>query len=149
MKKFKFRLEALENIKGMELDALRQAFAAAQAELWKTEGELIVARDTLDATYNELAELRIAQAEPLILLSLESYTGVLREQIRGLRQRITEQRQQLKEAQERVAEKHKEKKVLEKYRERKFIEYNANLEREIQQELDEIAQNMHHPEERI
>jgi len=133
----------------MELDALRQAFAAAQAELWKTEGELIVARDTLDATYNELAELRIAQAEPLILLSLESYTGVLREQIRGLRQRITEQRQQLKEAQERVAEKHKEKKVLEKYRERKFIEYNANLEREIQQELDEIAQNMHHPEERI
>ena len=149
MRRFKFRLEALENIKGMELDALRQAFAVARAELARTEGKLIVARDTLDATYNELAELRIAQVEPLILLSLESYTGVLREQIRSLRQKIADQRRQLREAQEKLAAKHKEKKVLEKYRERRLAEYNVDLEREIQQELDEIAQTMHQAENRI
>lgn len=145
MRKFRFRLEGLESIKGMELDVLRQTFAAAQAGLLRTESELIVARDTLNATYNELMELRMTQTDPVILLSLESYTGVLREQIRSLRQQIAGQRRQLREAQQKVAEKHREKKVLEKYRDRKFDEYNQSAGRELQQELDETAQNMHEP----
>lgn len=149
MRKFKYRLEGLENIKGMELDALRQALATAQEKLRRSEEELINLRAALDNTYNELGELRIAQADPLILISLESYTGVLREQIRAVAQRISDQRNALREAQQHLAEKRKEKKVLEKYRERKLAEYNQYAEKELQKELDETAGNIHQREHRM
>ena len=149
MRKFKYRLQGLENIKGMELDALRQALATAQEKLRRSEEELINLRAALDTTYNELTELRIAQTDPLILISLESYTGVLREQIRAVAQRVTDQREALREAQQHLAEKRKEKKVLEKYRERKLAEYNQYAEKELQKELDETAGNIHQREHRM
>jgi len=143
MRKFKYRLQGLENIKGMELDALRQAFASAREELRRSEQELLSLRAALDNTYSELMELRIAQADPLILLSLESYAATLREQIRAVAQRIADQRAALQEARENLALKRKEKKVLEKYRERKLTEYWRYVEREMQKELDETAANIY------
>lgn len=143
MRSFRFRLKGLEDIKAMEFDALRQAFAAAREELRRTEGELLAARAALDQTYTELARERVAQADPLLLLSLEGYTVLLRDLVRALTQKTAEQRQQLRQAQERLAQKHKEKKALGKFHERKFAEYSRYVERELQQELDEIAKNMH------
>lgn len=143
MRKFKYRLQGLENIKGMELDALRQAFASAREELRRSEQELLSLRAALDNTYSELMELRIAQTDPLILLSLESYAATLREQIRAVAQRIADQRAALQEARENLALKRKEKKVLEKYRERKLTEYWRYVEREMQKELDETAANIY------
>ena len=142
MRKFRFRLQGLTNLKGAELDALRQEHANAQAELRRSEEELLNTRAALDATYSELMDLRIKQADPTILLSLESYSIVLREQILALQQRVARQRQDLAEAHERLVAKHKEKKVLEKYRERKFTEYSQNVERELQKELDEAASHV-------
>jgi len=146
MRKFKYRLAGLENIKGMELDALRQELANAQEELRRSQEEVLDLRHALDTTYNELAEMRRGTVDSLILLSLESYTGVLRDQIRAVKQRIADQRAALSEAQERLAEKHKEKKVLEKYRERKEAEYRQYVEREQQKELDETAANIYQQE---
>jgi len=143
MRKFKYRLQGLEDIKGMELDALRQAYAAAQRELRRSEQELLNLRAALDYTYSELMELRIAQADPLILLSLESYAAALREQIRAVSQRIADQRASLQEARDKLAQKRKEKKVLEKYRERKLADYRQYVERETQKELDETAASIH------
>jgi len=143
MRKFKYRLQGLEDIKGMELDALRQAYAAAQRELRRCEQELLNLRAALDYTYSELMELRIAQADPLILLSLESYAAALREQIRAVSQRIADQRASLQEARDKLAQKRKEKKVLEKYRERKLADYRQYVERETQKELDETAASIH------
>jgi|GEM_PF-5841366 len=114
MRKFRFRLQGLEDIKGMEFDALRQAFAAAREELKRAEGDLLNARAAQDATYRELANERTAQADPLILLSLESYGVLLRDQVRALTQKVAQQRRELQEAQDRLAAKHKEKKALEK-----------------------------------
>jgi len=144
MRKFRFRLKSLENLKGMERDALRQELAVAQEELRKAEQQLLGARDALDAAYNELAELRVAQVDSTILLSLESYTGILRDQIRAHAQRVAELRHSIEEARERLAEKHKEKRVLEKYREQKYTQHSRHVEREEQKELDEVAKNLHH-----
>ena len=143
MRKFKFRLQGLEDIKGMEFDALRQAFAAAREELKRSEGNLLNARAAQDSTYHELAIERTAQADPLILLSLESYGVLLRDQVRALTQKVAQQRRELQAAQDRLAAKYKEKKALEKFHERKSAEYNQYVERELQKELDETAQNMH------
>ena len=114
MRKFKFRLQGLEDIKGMEVDALRQAFAAAREELKRSEGNLLNARAAQDSTYHELAIERTAQADPLILLSLESYGVLLRDQVRALTQKVAQQRRELQAAQDRLAAKYKEKKALEK-----------------------------------
>jgi len=143
MRKFKNRLEELEKIKGLELDALRQAYAAAREDLRRSEHELLNLRAALDLTYTELMELRMTQTDPLILLSLESYAAMLREQIRAVSQRVVDKREALREARENLTQKRKEKKVLEKYRERKLGEYRQALERELQKELDETASNLH------
>lgn len=143
MREFKFRLKGLEDIKGMEFDALRQAFAAARKELRLTEGELLEARAALDAAYDELARERLAQADPLLLLSLEGYAVLLRDQVRALTHKAAQQRRQLRDAQERLAQKYKEKKALEKFHQRRLTEYSQYVERELQKELDEIGQNMH------
>jgi flagellar export protein FliJ len=149
MRKFRYRLQGLEDIKGMELDALRQAYASAREELRRSEQELLNLRAALDSTYSELMDLRIAQTDPLILLSLESYAAALREQIRAVAQRIADQRAAPQEARENLALKRKEKKVLEKYRERKLTEYGKYVEREMQKELDETAANIHLRREHI
>jgi flagellar export protein FliJ len=143
MRKFRFRLQNLENIRGMELDALRQAMANAQAGLRRAEEELLDARDALDSTYNEVAQLRLERADPMLLLSLESYTGVMRDQVLACAQQVARRKAELREARERLVAKHKEKKVLEKYRERQHLKYSQYVERETQKELDETAKSSH------
>ncbi len=143
MKKFKFRLEKLENIKGLEVDGLRQELAEAQAKLRALEQELINFRDSLDNTYTELMGLRSTQTDPIFLLSLESYAGILRDQITKSMQLIATGRQELAERRDKLIEKHKEKKVLEKYRERQERKHSLTVDRLSQSELDEAAQNVH------
>jgi flagellar export protein FliJ len=145
MRKFRFRLQNLENIRGMELDALRQAMANAQAGLRRAEEELLDARAALDSTYNEVAQLRLERADPMLLLSLESYTGVMRDQVLACAQQVARRKAELRAARERLVAKHKEKKVLEKFRERQHLKYSQYVERETQKELDETAKSSHRP----
>ena len=141
MRKFKFRLQGLENIKGMELDTLRQEYAQQQAELRKREQELLSTRDNLNSTYAEFIKHKLGQADPVMLLSLESYTMVLRDQLSACQAGVAKQRQELASARERLTSKHKEKKVLEKFHERQFTKYSQYVDRELQKELDETASN--------
>jgi len=143
MRKFNFRLGSLENIKAQELDEMRLKLAEVQGELRRAERDLLNTREALAATYEELADLRQRRTEPLLLLSLESYTSVLRGQQAAQAERVAKQKRELAEARERLAEKHKEKKVLEKYRERQFAKHAAQAQREEQLELDETAKNLH------
>ncbi len=144
MRKFHFRLQQLENIRGMELDALRQALANAQAELRRAEEELLDSRAALDNAYNEVGQLRLSHADPMLLLSLESYAGIMRDQVLACAQSVARRKAELREARERLVAKHKEKKLLEKYRERQHLSYSLYTERETQKELDETAKNAHH-----
>lgn len=142
MRKFRFRLQQLENIRGMELDALRQALAKAQAELRRAEEELLASREALDNAYNEVAQLRLGHADPMLLLSLDSYAQIMRDQVLACAQSVARRKAELREARERLVAKHKEKKVLEKYRERQHQTYSQYIERETQKELDETAKNI-------
>ena len=141
MRKFKFRLQGLENIKEMELDTLRQEYAQQQAELRRREQELLATRDTLNAAYAEFIKRKLHHTDPADLLSLESYSLVLRDQLSACQAGVARQRQELSQARERLTSKHKEKKVLEKFHERQFTKYSQYIERELQKELDETASN--------
>lgn len=143
MRKFRFRLQGLENIRGMELDQLRLALAEAQGQLRQAEGELLEARAALDNAYGELIRLRLEQADPVILISLESYAQVMRDQVMACAQNVARRKQALHEARERLTVKHREKKVLEKFRERQFLRYSLETERETQKGLDETAKNVY------
>jgi flagellar export protein FliJ len=142
VRKFRFRLQGLESIRGMELDALRQAYAAAQAELRQAEENALDARQALENAYVELAALRLSNADAMLLLSLESYALVMRDQVLACAQQVARRRLELREARERLVAKHREKKVLEKYRERQHQKYSRYVERESQKELDEAAKNV-------
>lgn len=142
MRKFRFRLQSLENIRGMELDALRQALASAQADLRRAEQELHDARAALDNTYNEVAQMRLKQADSMLLLGLESYAGVMRDQVLACAQQVARRKQELHEARQRLVAKHKEKKVLEKFRERQHLKHSLYFAREEQKEIDETAKHM-------
>ena len=139
MKKFQFRLVSLENIKGLQLDELRQALAQRQAAVRAAEDRLLALRAALDETYLALAQERFAQPDMSVLMSLEGYAGVLRNQIQLQAQRVLDQRREMELAQRRLVAKHREKKVLEKLRERQHAEYSQTEQREYQKELDEAA----------
>jgi len=143
MKKFRFKLQRLEDVKETELDRLRMETAAAERALSQAQQDLAASRHTLEQTYDELSRLRQRQSDPLILLSLESYTAILRDSIRRCSQAVLERSKELAESRQRLTDKHQEKKLLEKVRERKFSEYSLYLERENQKELDETAKNAH------
>lgn len=142
-------MQTLENIKGLELDALQQQLAEKQAALRSAEQQLLAIRDALNDSYNELARMRSAgRTDPAILLSLESYSMLLRDQLRAQSQRVMQLRREMEEARGLLVQKHKEKKVLEKFHERKFAQYSQYVERELQKQLDETASNVykqHHP----
>jgi flagellar protein FliJ len=142
MRKFRFRLQSLENIKGLELDALRQQLAKKQAAVRSAEQTLLAIRDALNEAYNELARMRAGgRPDATLLLSLESYTMLLRDQLRAQAQRVMQLRREMEEARGMLLAKHKEKKVLEKYHERQLAKYSLNVEREEQKQLDETASN--------
>jgi len=142
MRKFRFRLQSLENIKGLELDTLRQQLAKKQAAVRSAEQSLLAIRDALNDAYNELAKLRSeGRTDSTLLLSLESYTVLLRDQLRAQAQRVMQLRREMEEARGLLLTKHREKKVLEKYRERQLAKYSLNVEREEQKQLDETASN--------
>lgn len=143
MKKFRFKLARLEEVKETELDRLRMETAGAERALSQAQQDLASARLVLEQTYDELSRLRQKQSDPLILLSLESYTSILRESIRKCSQAVLERSRELSDARERLTGKHREKKLIEKVRERKFTEYSLYLDRETQKELDETAKNAH------
>jgi flagellar export protein FliJ len=144
MRKFRFRLQSLENIKGLELDALKQTLAAAQAAVRKAEEALLATRDALNDAYNELAALRHAgRTDSTILLSLESYAGLLRDQLRAQAQRVVTLRREMESARAQLVAKHQEKKVLEKYHERQYERYSHKVETENQKDLDETASNVY------
>ncbi|MCH7472492.1 hypothetical protein IIA79_06020 [bacterium] len=143
MQRFSFRLEKLESVRGMELDAMRQAMAEAEQRLRQAEEELLMSRNTLELAYDELMKLRLCNADPVVLLSLETYACKRHEHAEGCLRRVDEQGQALLQARDRLTGKHKEKRVLEKYRARQFTEYSRLAGRQDQRELDEAAKNAH------
>lgn len=143
MRRFRFSYEKLAAVRGTELDLARQETAGAEQGLRRAQEKLASARDTLEQTYEELARLRRLQADPLFLLSMEGYAGLLREGVRTGSVEVLQQSQVLDEARLRLTQKHREKKLLEKVRERQHSEYSLYAQREEQKELDEAAKNAH------
>jgi len=149
MRKFRFRLKTLENLRGMELDSLRQQLAQAQEGLRIAEQALLDAREALNNAYDELMQLRLAQADPTILLSLERYAMIMRDQAVACAQNVARRRQELREARERLTAKRREKKVLEKVRERQFAKYSQYVARQTQKEIDEAAQSTYEQKSQV
>lgn len=143
MRRFRFTYEKLEAVRGTELDLARQETAGAEQGLRRAQEKLASTRDTLEQTYEELARLRRLQADPLFLLSMEGYAGLLREGVRTGSVEVLQQSQALDEARLRLTQKHREKKLLEKVRERQHGEYSLYAQREDQKELDETAKHAH------
>jgi flagellar FliJ protein len=146
MKRFRFRLASLENIRRMQVDELRQVLAKQQAALRKAEDELLSQRAALDDTYNGIAQERTNNPDTAVLASFEAYAGMLRKGMQMQAYRVLELRRELDLAQRRLIEKYREQKVLGKLRERQHAQHSLKLERDTQHELDEAARYAHPPE---
>jgi flagellar FliJ protein len=142
VKSFRFRLASVENVRQLELDDLRQQLAQRQAAVRSAEDRLLSLRGALDETYVALAQERIRQPDPAVLMSLESYSMLLRTQMQQQTLKILDLRREMELAQRRLVAKHREKKVLEKLRERQHAEYSQTQQREEQKELDEAASHV-------
>lgn len=143
MRKFRFKLGRLEQVKGLELDGLRLALSVAEQAHKQAVDELEEARAALESSYDELARQRAEGVSGAMLQSLESYSMLMREQIRQAAERVIQREAELREARERLSAKLQEKKALEKMREREFKLYSLELERHEQSEFDETAKHAH------
>jgi flagellar export protein FliJ len=143
VKKFRFKLARLETVRGLELDGLKLLVSQAEQAHQQALGELEAARAALEQSYDDLSRQRGAGLAAELLLSLESYSALLREQIKLAAERVIQREAELRAAREKLTAKHQEKRALEKLRERDRQMYSLSQQREEQGELDETAKNVH------
>ena len=142
MKKFSYRFESLQGVRGIELDNLRMEMNSAQRSLEDAERELIRMRHELDSSYDEIARLRASHVGQVLQESLSGYGSLLKHRLIEQAGLIEKRRHELELARGRVREKHMETRVLEKHRDRQFELHLMELERSMQREMDESAGNI-------
>jgi flagellar export protein FliJ len=143
MKKFRFRLKSLEELRSAEVDAARQAMLAAQEELRRAEQRLVTLRESIEKSYGEIARMRSERADAAMVLSIEAYCSLLRQQEQRQQMEVQRLSRRFSELRDELAERHKDKRVLEKYRERLKEEHGLQMALHMQNELDETASKVH------
>lgn len=143
MQKFTFRLENVRNIKIAMESRAKNEFGLASAALYKE-------MEKLDGLYNRKSyyqeKLQMLCEDKLDMVKIRE----CREAVNVLDEKITEQRRVVRRA-ERVVEEARlklneamrERKTLDKLRENAFEEYEAELRRSEQKEIDEFVSYVH------
>ncbi|MCB1186490.1 flagellar FliJ family protein [bacterium] len=142
MKRFSYRFEGLQNVRGIELDNLRMDMRSIEHQLELAQLQLHEMQAELETSYEEIARLRASRGGTVMLESLNGYTALLRHRLQEQNGLIARRQHELEQARLRVSEKHRETKVLEKHREQQFGIYLQDMERDMQREMDESAGNM-------
>ena len=139
MKKFKFSLETVLSYKDQILDAIRNEYAAMQAQVLEQEGVLQAVWAHYRA-YNE--EFRTRKAEGMSIIDAITYENglrVLERDIQRETEKLEELRKQAEAKREEMVEAKKETASLEKLREKKLDAYEKAIQKSEEQFIEEFV----------
>lgn len=136
MKKFKFSLESVLEVRGLHKTLAERQLAATQSRINHNEEDLQQNRDAYNETFHTLSRPDINHAF-LGELTRNYQQSLLhkREQLESERQRLNERLEGEKKA---LTRRMREEKVLEKLKEQKQVEHLRLADQERQNEIEEI-----------
>jgi len=139
VKKFKFSLETVLSYKDQILDAIRNEYAALQAQVREQEAVLEAVWAHYRA-YNE--EFRTRKAEGMSIIDAITYENGLRVLERDIQRetgKLEELRKQAEAKREEMVEAKKETASLEKLREKKLDAYEKAIQKSEEQFIEEFV----------
>ncbi|MDF2500580.1 MAG: flagellar export protein FliJ [Anaerosporomusa subterranea] len=143
MQRFQFRLEALLKYRKLQTDQAQAELGQATVE-WQNQ---LSALNTLFEKKEQLSEhLRDIQQTPILvddLVSCHEYGQILRNKINQQKETVHIAEQYCDECRQRLSESLKRQKLVEKIREKRWTQFNEELLRQEQKELDEIGLQLH------
>lgn len=143
MQRFQFRLEALLKYRKLQTDQAQAKLGQAIVE-WQNQ---LAALNTLFDKNKQLSDhLRDIQQTPIFvddLIACHEYGQLLRTKIDQQTETVRMAEQYCDECRQRLSESLKRQKLVEKIREKRWTQFNEELLRHEQKELDEIGLQLH------
>lgn len=145
MKKFKFRLQKLLDLRAAQEKAIKNELAELvhiQNIERNKQFEYRQKMATRKKILRERLEKKTASYDDI--LTHERFTDSADKAIKIAEQKIQEMEPAIQEVRERLIEASKERKIVEKLKEKKYEEYLYNINREINKENDDMNQKLFH-----
>ena len=143
MQRFQFRLESLLKYRKLQTDQAQAELGQATVE-WQNQ---LSALNTLFEKNDQLSEhLRDIQQTPILvddLVSCHEYGQILRNKLNQQKETVRIAEQYCDECRQRLSESLKRQKLVEKIKEKRWSQFNEELLRQEQKELDEIGLQLH------
>ncbi len=141
MRKFVFRLENVLKLRKKIEERIQLEFAKKRAELIKVDLEIDGSRDTLKNFVNENLRMEGTFFASEIL-AVDNYIHRVRGRIRQLKDLRREKEDEVNSALRVLKDARKSRKVIENLKERKYRKYMEELDREENNDMDDITQNI-------
>ena len=137
MKKFKFSLEKVKELRETQEKLIKKELSVAQHKLYTTENKRDKIKDEINYQWNNRNEEKITNSYKV--MAVIKYIESLEEKLSFVSIEINYLEEKISEIRDRLLEKVKEKKTLEKLKELKMVEYNKLMKKKEQEIMDEIS----------
>ncbi|MGM0502034.1 MAG: flagellar export protein FliJ [Bacillota bacterium] len=141
MKKFKFRLEPLLNLKKQEEKNIQKELLRLRKNYNDLKEKLKEFKEDKQNWQQELEEKQISGIQTKELLKYRNYINYLNDQIEECNLELDYWREKIEECQDELLDKVKERKKLSKLKEREYKEHWKEYLQEERKQSDEIATN--------
>jgi|Deesub1362B_J571_1020462.scaffolds.fasta_scaffold02084_3 flagellar FliJ protein len=140
MKKFKFRLQKVADIKAKQEKQKSLELANLFLQLEKEKQQLQNLNFELDHVQQEIFRRTLEGCAAKEILEYQRYAEKLGQDIRTQKNKIQSLEEKIEKVQMALLKLNKEKKILERIREKRYLQYLQDLAREEQKMLDEMYQ---------
>ncbi len=140
MKKFKFRLDVVLNMRQRELEKKQQEMAEIIKVIEEQQAKLYSILDERSKTESNLETLMNSEAIDVVMINgHRNYSLKLVNDARNQEAVINRAKQLLEHKKQEVQEAYKKVKILEKLKEKQEKQYMTNIEQILAKEIDDIA----------
>ena len=143
MKKFKFSLDKVLEVKEIEEKNIQRRLQKVQSMIYETENKILTVSEKISAEGKKVNTMINNIMKSTDIMLHYRYIESLCDQLNGLKAHLRDLRLDEEQITTELVEKSKEKKAIEKLKEIKYEEYRKEYNKEQQVILDEISIQSH------
>ncbi len=141
MKKFKFKLQSVHNVREMHEEKEQLRLAGLKNEMNETLAKIDeLEKMSLEATKNYMTKVRVGEStSPFEMMLHADHISDINRRRRQAQKELAERKLAYSEQAKILAEAHREAKVTDRLRENQKVRHKQEFEREEQNQLDELV----------
>lgn len=141
MKKFRFKLETVLDVRKREEDAVVRELAEAQSRLAAVMDSLALCESRIAGQYEEIKKIFCGRAHIDTILNLQNYLKTLNREKAALIEKAGNIEEEILGIKQRLQEAMKKRKILEKLKENEYEKYRVEFNRQDDMLMDELNDN--------